>query len=115
MAAMTPVAAIRTAARARRCTGTREMSSTVSSKARGGQAAMVWLMRLSRACRTFAAIEAATPSVRASRTRAQPAGHLVLDRGDGVGAALGGGHGHASVLQVVVGVDIVVQVGEGDD
>src|SRR5204863_6220717 len=29
--------------------------------------------------------------------------------------ALGGGHGHAGVVQVVVGVDVVVQFGEGGD
>src|SRR6266540_452502 len=68
MAAMTAAAQTRAPARPRWCTGTREISSTVSSSARGGHAAMVWLMRLSRACSTLAAIEAATPRTRVSRT-----------------------------------------------
>src|SRR6266542_5221689 len=68
MAAMTAAAPTRAPARPRWCTGTREISSTVSSSARGGHAAMVWLMRLSRACSTLAAIEAATPRTRVSRT-----------------------------------------------
>src|SRR6266536_4522856 len=67
-AAMTAAAPTRAPARPRWCTGTREISSTVSSIARGGHAAMVWLMRLSRACSTLAAIEAATPRTRVSRT-----------------------------------------------
>lgn len=66
--AMMAVAINRIAARYRRCTGTREISSTVSSRASGGQAAMAWLIGLSRACRTLATTEAATPSSSVART-----------------------------------------------
>src|SRR5690606_34108738 len=58
----------RTAARARRWTGTRLISSTVSSSATGGHAAIVWLTGFGSACSTFAATDAATPNARVART-----------------------------------------------
>ena len=64
MPAIVAVASSRQNASDRRCTGTREMSSTVSSRASGGQAAIAWLIGLSRACRMFATTEAATPRTR---------------------------------------------------
>src|SRR5690606_25443388 len=68
MPAISAVAASRTAARARRWTGTREMSSTVSSSATGGHAAIVWLIGLGWACRTLAVTGGATPRARTART-----------------------------------------------
>src|SRR6266568_3389449 len=68
MPAMTAVPPMRARASPRRCTGTRETSSTVSSRARGGHAAIVCEIGLSRACKTFAHTEAATPTARVART-----------------------------------------------
>src|SRR5437773_6786716 len=68
MPAIAVVASSRAAARTRRCTGTREISSTVSSRARGGQAAMSCATGSGRACSTLAATLAATPSTRVART-----------------------------------------------
>src|SRR5690606_12311409 len=68
MPAISAVAASRTAARARRWTGTRLISSTVTSSASGGQAAIGWLIGLGSACRTLAATDAATPRTRVART-----------------------------------------------
>src|SRR6266498_1274635 len=68
MPAMPVVAISRAAARTRRCTGTREISSTVSSRARGGQAAMICATGSGWACRMLAATLAATPSTRVPRT-----------------------------------------------
>jgi hypothetical protein len=68
MPAIVVVAPRRTKARERRCTGTREISSTVSSSASGGQAAMTWLIGFGSACRMFAATDAATPSTSVART-----------------------------------------------
>src|SRR6185436_20933969 len=62
------VAVMRTAARSRRVTGIRETSSTVSRKLRDGHAAIVWLIGFGFAWRMFAATEAATPTVRTTRT-----------------------------------------------
>lgn len=61
----------------------RVISSTVTSSARGGQAAMACEIGLLRACRMLAATEAATPAVRVSRTP-----HRVHLYGDGVMSAL---------------------------
>src|SRR6266511_1336534 len=68
MPAMTAVPQMRARASPRRCTGTRETSSTVSSRASGGHAAIVCEIGLSRACRTFAHTDAATPTARVART-----------------------------------------------
>src|SRR6266568_6521512 len=68
MPAMTAVPQMRARASPRRCIGTRETSSTVSSRARGGHAAIVCEIGLSRACSTFADTEAATPTARVART-----------------------------------------------
>src|SRR6266540_4425377 len=68
MPAMTAVPQMRAKASPRRCTGTRETSSTVSSSARGGHAAIVCEIGLSRACKTFAHTDAATPTARVART-----------------------------------------------
>src|SRR5438046_9793285 len=68
MAAMAVVAASLAAASRRRSTGTREISSTVSSRARGGQAAMICATGSGRACSTLAATDAATPRTRVNRT-----------------------------------------------
>src|SRR5690606_11809534 len=68
MPAISAVAASRTAARARRWTGTRLISSTVTSSATGGHAAIVWLIGFGCACSTFAATDAATPNARVART-----------------------------------------------
>src|SRR5262245_19347155 len=68
MPEMANAAARRTAESQRLDTGTREMSSTVTSRARGGQAAKLGLIGLCRACSTLAATEAATPRARVART-----------------------------------------------
>src|SRR6266545_3491735 len=78
MPAMAAVAAMRVADSSRLLTGTREMSSTVASRARGGQAEMAWLMGLGRACRMLAATEAATPMVRVARTAHRTRCRLVV-------------------------------------
>src|SRR5215467_13158000 len=65
---MTAVASTRMAASMRRCIGTRETSSTVSRRARGGQAAMASLMGLRSACRMLAATDAPTANARVART-----------------------------------------------
>jgi hypothetical protein len=68
MPAMAAVARSRMTVRDRRWVGTREINSTVSSKARGVQAAMIWLIGFGWACRMLAATEAATPRVSVART-----------------------------------------------
>src|SRR5690606_30411724 len=64
MPAISAVAASRTAASPRRWTGTRLISSTVSSSATGGHAAIVWEIGFGSACRTLAVTDAATPNAR---------------------------------------------------
>src|SRR5690606_29046737 len=68
MPAISAVAASRTAASPRRWTGTRLISSTVTSSATGGHAAIVWEIGFGSACRTLAVTDAATPNARTART-----------------------------------------------
>src|SRR5438552_15882601 len=68
MPAITAVPPMRAMASSRRWTGTRETSSTVSSSARGGHAAMACEIGLLRALSTLAHTEAATPMARVART-----------------------------------------------
>src|SRR5438045_7875091 len=68
MPAITAVPPMRAMASSRRWTGTRETSSTVSSSARGGHAAMACEIGLSRALSTLAHTDAATPMARVART-----------------------------------------------
>src|SRR4051812_42850751 len=83
--AMATVARTRTNARSGLCIGMREGRSTVSSKANGGQAEMVWLIGFGRACRTLAATDAATPRMSAART----AQRIRLSWGSNTGGLLG--------------------------
>src|SRR2546430_17733656 len=78
MPEMAAVAARRTADSQRLLTGTREMSSTVTSSASGGQAAMAWLIGWCGACRMLAATDAATPRVRVARTAQRTRCRLVV-------------------------------------
>src|SRR5690606_38055050 len=90
MLAIVAVASHRTAASSRRCTGTREISSTVIRSASGDQAAMIWdTMVPSAACRTLPATLAATPRARAPRTAhrtrcRRAGGMMVMGRTSGV-------------------------------